>query len=58
MPNPRKNESKDEFIERCMSDEEAKRDFPKSGNRYAFCLSKWTNRNKNEYVEEDENNNE
>ena len=46
MPEPRKNEGKDDFISRCLSDEEAKADFPKTDQRYAFCLSKWDNKDK------------
>ena len=46
MPEPHKNEDKDTFISRCMSDEEAKADFPKTDQRYAFCLSKFKEKDK------------
>ena len=46
MPTPRKNEKQDKFINRCMSDSEAKRDFPKNKQRLAFCFTTWRNRNK------------
>lgn len=41
MPKPRKDEDKQHFIRRCMSDEESKRDFPRIPQRYAFCQSQW-----------------
>jgi hypothetical protein len=44
MPSPRKNERQKEYISRCMSSEEAKRDFPDSKQRVAFCNSKWENK--------------
>ncbi len=41
MPSPGPTESEDEFISRCMSDEEAMSDFPDEDQRYAVCISKW-----------------
>ena len=41
MPNPKKNETKDEFISRFMSSDEAKRDFPDNEQRLAVAFSKW-----------------
>lgn len=41
MPEPRPNEDHDSFIERCMSDDEAKEDFPDTDQRLAFCESVW-----------------
>lgn len=46
MPSPNKDEKRDDFISRCMSDEEAKRDFPNSKQRVAFCISKWEDKDK------------
>lgn len=46
MPSPRKDEIEKEYISRCMSSEEAKRDFPDSKQRVAFCHSKWKNKGK------------
>lgn len=46
MPKPNKNEPKDEFLKRCMSDAEANNSFPNQSQRYAFCNSQWDNRNK------------
>lgn len=44
MPNPKKNESKSDFIERCMSDGEAVESFPDEKQRLAFCNSQWDNK--------------
>jgi len=46
MPSPNKNEQKKDYISRCMSSEEAKRDFPDSKQRVAFCNSKWSGKGK------------
>jgi len=40
MPDRREGEAKDAFVERCMSSEEAQRDFPDPDARLGFCLSK------------------
>lgn len=46
MPKPTKQEltenQKNKFIDRCMGDAEANRDFPDQGQRFAFCNSQWT----------------
>lgn len=41
MPKPTPNETKDEFLNRCMGDEEAVNDFPENDQRYAVCNSMW-----------------
>lgn len=41
MPMPGSSETEDEFLSRCMSDEEAMSDFPDEDQRYAVCISKW-----------------
>lgn len=53
MPSPREGEREKEYISRCMSSEEAKRDFPDSKQRVAFCNSKWQNKSKGAYEYED-----
>ena len=53
MPSPRKGEKEKDYISRCMSSEEAKRDFPDSKQRVAFCNSKWENKSKGAYEYED-----
>ena len=39
MPQPTQGESWRDFIARCMSDEEARQDFPDVDQRLAFCYS-------------------
>jgi len=41
MPEPRKGETKDKFIKRCMSSEESKRSFPEIDQRFAVCATAW-----------------
>jgi len=41
MPDPRPNETRSEFIERCMSDTESIDDFPDQAQRFAFCSSQF-----------------
>lgn len=44
MPSPRSGESRDDFVDRCMGDAEANRDFPREDQRFAFCNSQWESR--------------
>ena len=46
MPTPRKNEQRKEFIDRCMSDDESRRDFPRRDQRFAFCNNQWDRKKK------------
>lgn len=41
MPEPTAGETEDEFIARCMGDEESMTDFPDPDQRLAFCFSTW-----------------
>lgn len=41
IPTPRKNDSKNKYISRCMSSEVMKREFPKQDQRSAVCHDKW-----------------
>lgn len=41
MPTPQEDESRDEFLNRCMGDEEAVNDYPDEDQRYAVCVSLW-----------------
>jgi len=41
MPTPTDLETEEEFITRCMSDEEAQETFPNEEQRLAFCYSVW-----------------
>ncbi len=45
MPNPSKDETKEEYIARFMKSEEAQRDFPEEKQRLAVAYSKWEHRN-------------
>lgn len=49
---PKSDETEQDFIGRCMSEE--KESFPETDQRYAVCKSKWDNREEME-SEEDEN---
>lgn len=56
MPKPKTNETRSQFIGRCMSDEEARGDFPSRAQRYAFCNSVWeqSKKKKSEKAEKDD----
>ena len=41
MPKPRKDESHDAFIDRCMGDEAMNEDFPAGAQRRGVCESQW-----------------
>lgn len=44
MPQPRADETKDDFISRCMGDSEARSDYPDEAQRRAVCESFWESR--------------
>lgn len=44
MPNPQPSEPHDEYISRCMSDDETLSKFPDEEQRYAVCESMWDER--------------
>lgn len=41
MPTPRKGETKDAWISRCMGDGEERKTFPDQKQRAAVCFNKW-----------------
>ena len=41
MPNVQKDESKDEYLKRCMSDNEMNSKYPEQDQRYAICNVYW-----------------
>ena len=41
IPQPRDNESQNDFISRCMSDEKMKEEYPDEQQRYAVCASQF-----------------
>lgn len=46
MPSPRKDESQSDFVHRCMTSAEAKRQYPDEEQRISFCYSQWRNKEK------------
>jgi len=44
IPVPQQNETKDEFIQRCMSDETMLAEYSDEAQRYAICLAQWEGR--------------
>lgn len=44
VPKPKKGESKDDFIDRCMSDDKMVDEY-ENDQRYAICMSKWESKN-------------
>lgn len=44
LPEPRNNETHDDFRERCMGDETAVSEFPEEDQRYAVCETQWRER--------------
>lgn len=51
IPTPKKSETKDQFITRCMSSDVMKTEFPENAQRFAVCNSKWETRGKTESSE-------
>ena len=49
MPLPKKNnkETKEQFMDRCLSDEVSKKEFGDIKQRIAVCLSQWKRKDKN-----------
>lgn len=41
MPKPRSSEEREDFLSRCMGDDEARADFPSQDQRYAYCVAVW-----------------
>lgn len=46
LPTPNENESKQEFISRCMSDSIMNEEYPEKDKRSAVCYSQWSKDNK------------
>jgi len=46
LPRPRKNEEKDDFIDRCMGNDTMNDEFPEADQRRAVCEKQWDNRHK------------
>lgn len=41
IPNPKQDEKQSEFINRCMSDNTMKSEFPDKDQRLAVCYNQW-----------------
>ena len=41
MPDVKPTETKNEYLQRCMSDSKMNSEFPDEGQRYAVCNSYW-----------------
>jgi len=44
IPKPKKDESEDDFIERCMGNDTMNEDYPDNKQRLAVCFSQWKNK--------------
>lgn len=51
LPEPRGQEERDEFLDRCMGDETMADEYPDRGRRYAVCVSLWERRKMAEKTE-------
>ena len=47
IPKPKSDEKQDDFIERCMSNDTMKEEYPDNDQRLAVCFSQWKNKEKN-----------
>lgn len=52
IPKPRKDESEDDFMQRCMSNKVMLKEFPEKNTRYGVCMTQWEKKNKGEQNEE------
>lgn len=43
LPEPTAGEDRGDFIERCIVDTNAKKDFPEDSQRFVFCATRWDN---------------
>lgn len=41
LPEPKKNETKDAFLKRCMANDVMNREYPENDQRYAVCNQQW-----------------
>lgn len=42
MPEPRKDETRSEYLDRCMGDAETNSKYPNPAQRIIVCRAKWT----------------
>lgn len=55
IPKPRKNESKEKFMDRCLSNPTMNEEYD-NDQKYAICLSQWQNKNKKSFRENEMSN--
>lgn len=48
IPKPKKDEDKEKFMERCMSDGMMNNEYPDNKQRYAICMTQWKEKDKKE----------
>lgn len=41
LPKPQKNETREDFLDRCMDNGEMVNEFPDAKQRYAVCVLQW-----------------
>lgn len=60
LPEPKKDETEDDFMDRCLSNENVNKEFPDKNERYGFCITRWerAKESKNSQEEENEKNQE
>ena len=46
IPRPRTDENKDDFMSRCMSDDNMQEEFPDDKQRVAVCYDQWRKKEK------------
>lgn len=51
IPKPRKDEDKESYIKRCMSNSVMNDEYPKRDRRFAICNTQWRKRKKEELLE-------
>ena len=52
IPSPEKNENKQKFLSRCMSNETMKKEYPDSQQRIAICLGQTRQKTKSDLIEQ------
>lgn len=51
LPKPKKDESHDDFMERCMSDDVMLKEYDDEKQRYAVCQSQWDDSRSSDHIE-------
>lgn len=42
LPKPKANESRNDFMQRCMADNTMNKEFPNKAQRFAVCVTQYT----------------